>query len=66
MKIYGNYCLNYEDNISTLFKLCEENDKLDIWTKMSESTDELALNSVGAYFIVPIQRIPRYRLLFEV
>jgi len=33
--------------------------------KECEEKEELTLNSIGSYLITPVQRIPRYRMLFE-
>jgi len=65
MKVYGEYCLNYESNVNKLFAIADEDKTLCAWIKEVEAKEEFALNNVGAYLIVPVQRIPRYRLLFE-
>jgi len=65
LKLYGDYCLSYERNLSELESLCQRNPEVQAWVKECEEKDSMPLNSIGAYLIVPVQRIPRYRLLFE-
>lgn len=64
-EIYGDYCLNYEYNFNQFVQLCDESTHFNEWVKICEEKEELNLNSIGAYLILPVQRIPRYRLLFE-
>jgi len=65
LKLYGDYCLSYERNLAELESLSQSNPELQAWIKECEEKDSMPLNSIGAYLIVPVQRIPRYRLLFE-
>ncbi|KAL9649455.1 hypothetical protein ABK040_000694 [Willaertia magna] len=63
-KTYSRYCNNY-DRANEVLKKCKEREELkEVVLKMDKDsrTSKLGLQS---YLILPIQRIPRYRLLLQ-
>ncbi|XP_046675040.1 FYVE, RhoGEF and PH domain-containing protein 6-like isoform X2 [Homalodisca vitripennis] len=63
-KLYSMYIYEYKNILSLLEEVSKSNPKLSMWIKNQESRPEVA-NSLSALLIVPVQRLPRYRLLLS-
>jgi len=65
LKIYTEYVTNYENNILVQTQLNAKYKQFPAFLKEVKSKPECKSLSLGDYLIMPIQRIPRYRLLLE-
>jgi E3 ubiquitin-protein ligase HERC3 len=63
-KAYSGYCNNYQKSHSVLDELRKDSDTRSILSAM-ERDSRLSKGSLSSYLILPIQRIPRYRLLLQ-
>jgi len=64
LRLYTNYSLNFEKVTATLEEL-DKKEKVKQWLEKRMEDPICAGLDFGAYLIMPIQRIPRYRLLIE-
>eukprot|EP01117_Protostelium_nocturnum_P012279 TRINITY_DN451_c1_g1_i1.p1 TRINITY_DN451_c1_g1~~TRINITY_DN451_c1_g1_i1.p1 ORF type:complete len:1064 (-),score=484.82 TRINITY_DN451_c1_g1_i1:37-2904(-) len=64
MFIYSAYCTNKENSSSTLEKLRKDNQAFSKWLKELFKDPELKLD-IGAYLVMPVQRLCRYPLLLR-
>merc|ERR1712137_208268 len=46
MKIYGEYCLNYETNVNNLFAIADSDQKLSAWIKVSKISFKQCYKSI--------------------
>jgi len=64
LKVYSNYIQNYDNSISMMSKLQKREDfsnfLLECKKELGKSSNELS-----AYLILPVQRVPRYKLLLK-
>ncbi|ELR23343.1 RhoGEF domain containing protein [Acanthamoeba castellanii str. Neff] len=63
-KLYTVYCKNYELAVQTMVR-CKENPHFAEFLQEREFTPEAKGLDLGAFLIMPIQRIPRYVLLLK-
>uniref|UniRef100_A0A1B6LPN2 DH domain-containing protein n=1 Tax=Graphocephala atropunctata TaxID=36148 RepID=A0A1B6LPN2_9HEMI len=63
-KLYSMYIYEYKNILTLLEEQSINNPKLSAWIKNQESRPEVA-NRLSALLIVPVQRLPRYRLLLS-
>lgn len=59
-KIYGDYMLNYGDSLTLLTTLSTTHKGIREYFEQFERTNE----SIQSLLITPVQRLPRYKLLF--
>jgi len=64
-KLYSIYVSNYHIAISTVVELRKQNPTILNYLKESATFSECKGLNLEAYLITPVQRIPRYRLLFQ-
>lgn len=63
-KLYTVYCKNYDMAVQTLVR-CKENHQFVQFLKEREFSAEAQFLDLGAFLIMPVQRIPRYILLLQ-
>jgi FYVE/RhoGEF/PH domain-containing protein 5/6 len=63
LRLYSEYCSNYHNVIAMVMELMEKKQSFTEWlTKTQQQNNILDMSSL---LIMPIQRIPRYKLLLE-
>lgn len=63
--VYSMYAINFPKIVS-VYQKAQQNPRFVEFEKVCEANQHASLLTLGDLFIMPIQRIPRYRLLFEV
>jgi len=64
LKLYTDYINNYNNSLTTLSNLRSSSNFGSFLEKL-EKQPEVQRLQLNAYLILPVQRIPRYKLLFE-
>ncbi|KAL9647384.1 hypothetical protein ABK040_011748 [Willaertia magna] len=62
-KTYTTYVNNFENSQSTLERLKREDRRVKEFLMLCHKQKKTKGNQIGSYLILPIQRIPRYRML---
>ena len=65
VQLYSDYLVNYEDAMAKRCSLLVSNRKFSDFLDKAEKDPRLANQKIESIFILPVQRIPRYRLLLE-
>jgi len=65
LKLYTQYCRNYDSACSVLSKKRRKNLEFAHYLDLVRSFPETEDLSLDSYLIMPVQRIPRYKLLLE-
>eukprot|EP01080_Neovahlkampfia_damariscottae_P000170 gene170-4416_t len=66
LKLYTKYCKEYNTITSAFKQLKGENKKFrDLVSKLERSAIEDGRQPISSYLIMPVQRIPRYKMLLE-
>lgn len=63
-KSYSRYCNNY-DNALAVLKDLRKVDEFKAWIAAMDKASDRTKLGITSYLILPIQRVPRYRLLLE-
>ncbi|RZF48023.1 hypothetical protein LSTR_LSTR002089 [Laodelphax striatellus] len=63
-KLYTNYTNDYKRTIFAIQEVRRQNQRIDDCVSRQESRPEVA-NRINSLLIVPVQRVPRYRLLLR-
>jgi len=66
MKLYTAYGSNYENALNAVQNLSKKNQRFAQFLETCMQTPSFGGLTLSAYLIMPIQRIPRYRMLLEV
>uniref|UniRef100_A0A6A7G6Q8 Pleckstrin domain-containing protein n=1 Tax=Hirondellea gigas TaxID=1518452 RepID=A0A6A7G6Q8_9CRUS len=64
-KMYTSYVNNHDNAVEVLQKQSETNEKFQKFSELNEENPEANSQKLASFLILPIQRIPRYRLLLE-
>ena len=64
LKLYTSYCNNYELALEA-YERCIKEERFGRFIKICSAFPETQNLSFASYLIMPVQRIPRYRLLLE-
>ncbi|KAL6051201.1 hypothetical protein QOT17_019340 [Balamuthia mandrillaris] len=65
MKIYSQYCTRQDKATELRLKLVKENSKFKSFLKKAQQNKRCNNQDLGSFLIMPIQRIPRYKLLLQ-
>lgn len=67
-KLYTGYIMNYYKSRDAIQKTCEKNPKVaKLLSEITQSlkAEKFSTHDLGSYLILPVQRVPRYRLMLE-
>ncbi|KAJ3434351.1 faciogenital dysplasia protein [Anaeramoeba flamelloides] len=65
VNLYQNYCEGYDEGLKLLAHLRSKKEKFSSWLLEVKHTPEALNLDITSYLIMPIQRLPRYKLLLS-
>ncbi|KAL0479205.1 hypothetical protein AKO1_008027 [Acrasis kona] len=65
LKAYTSYINHYDDSQVLLQSLLKSNKKLQDFLEKCHNEPDLRSQQLGSFLVMPVQRIPRYRLLLQ-
>eukprot|EP01156_Anaeramoeba_ignava_P022240 Anaeramoba_ignava/c20412_g1_i2.p2 GENE.c20412_g1_i2~~c20412_g1_i2.p2 ORF type:complete len:330 (-),score=87.67 c20412_g1_i2:1450-2439(-) len=65
LKVYSEYCQNYDNSIKVLDDLVKKNQKFVDFIDECHNSPEIQGLNISSLLILPVQRIPRYNLLIQ-